>query len=147
MKLLNFYNLFFIIRMSPRTKIGTIVWTRMVKAWHAAFTIAKMTNRVRLTALDNLKWKLVIVLARLVCVEVSIGDTKVFQANCKGGCPCDSYECDDITTTPVSTTTIATTTTTSAETPKEAVLLLSTYRSSNVPMVIDFVGRKLTINE
>ena len=80
-------------------------------------------------------------------MEVSIGDTKVFQANCKGGCPCDSYECDDMTTTPSSTTTIATTTTTSAEPPKEAVLLLSTYRSGNVPMVIDFEGMKLTMNE
>ena len=30
---------------------------------------------------------------------------------------------------------------------KEAVLLLSTYKYSNVPMVIDFEGRKLTINK
>ena len=62
-----------------------------------------------------------------------------FQENCKAGCPCESYECDDITTTQASTTTIATT-----APPKEAVLLLSTYPSSNVPMVIDFKG-KLTL--
>ena len=78
-------------------------------------------------------------------MEVSIVDTKVFKANCKGGCPCDSYECNVITTTPAATTTTALTTT-SGDPPKEAVLLLSTY-SSNVPMVIDFEGRKLTINE
>ena len=39
---------------------------------------------------------------------------------------------------PITTTSIATSTT--AQPPKEAVLLLSTSRSSNVPMVIDFEG-------
>ena len=37
------------------------------------------------------------------------------------------------------------TTTTTAQSTKEAVLLLSTNKSSNVPMVIDFEGRTLTI--
>ena len=36
---------------------------------------------------------------------------------------------------------------TAAEQPKEAVLLLSTLQPSNVPMVIDFKGKKLTINK
>ena len=54
-------------RMLLRTKIGTIVWISMVKVWHAAFTIAKMTNHVKPTALDNSKLKLRIVPARLVC--------------------------------------------------------------------------------
>ena len=31
--------------------------------------------------------------------------------------------------------------------PEKAVLLLSTTRSSNVPMVIDFKGRKLMLND
>ena len=77
-------------------------------------------------------------------MEVSIGDTKVFQANCKGGCPCDSYECNELTTTQASTTSMTTTTT--AQPTKEAVLVLSTWNSNNVPMVIDFEGRTLTIN-
>ena len=39
----------------------------MVKVLHAVFTIAKMTNHVKPTALDNSKLKLRIVPARLVC--------------------------------------------------------------------------------
>ena len=68
----------------------------------------------------------------------------VLQENCKGGCPCDSYECNGLTTTIASTTSIATTTT--AQSTKEAVLLLSTFSSNNVLMVIDFQGRTLIIN-
>ena len=69
---------------------------------------------------------------------------RFFQENCKGGCPCDSYECNEVTTTQATTTSIATTTT--AQPTKEAVLLLSTMNSNNVPMVIDFEGRTITIN-
>ena len=36
-------------------KIGTAVWIPMVKAWRGVFTTAKMTNRVKLTALGNSK--------------------------------------------------------------------------------------------
>ena len=53
------------------------------------------------------------------------------------GCPCESYECDGMTTTSELTTTIPTTT---SDPTKRAVLLLSTYYSSNLPMVIDFEG-------
>ena len=132
----------------------------MVKVWHAAFTIAKMTNHVKLTALDNSKLELRIVLARLVCNDrfpilrelwashfasyFIVTFCRLFQENCKGGCPCESYECNELTTTIASTTSIATTTT--AQPTNEAVLLLSTYKSSNVPMVIDFEGRTHTIN-
>ena len=81
-----------------------------------------------------------------------------FKANCKSGCPCDSFECDHLTTTPTASTTQITTITTAAtatsttaittvatstasEPSKEAVLLLSAKYSSNVPMVIDFEGK------
>ena len=57
------------------------------------------------------------------------------QKNCPAGCPCDAYKCDDVTTT---TTSMATTTT--ASTMKKAVLMLNTYDSGNVPMVIGFNG-------
>ena len=52
--------------MLLRTKIGISVWISMVKVWHAAFTIATMTNHAKLTALDNSKSKLMIALVRLV---------------------------------------------------------------------------------
>ena len=80
----------------------------------------------------------------------------LFKANCKSGCPCDSFECNHQTTTPVASTTQSTTTTaittstattttvtttTALQPSKEAVLLLSTKYSSNVPMVIDFEGK------
>ena len=60
------------------------------------------------------------------------------KENCPAGCPCDSYECEDVSPTETSTTSVATTT---APTAKEAVLMLSTYWSSNVPMVIGFNGK------
>ena len=85
-----------------------------------------------------------------------------FKANCKSGCPCDSFECNHSTTTPTASTTQVTTITTAAtatsttaittvatstasEPSKEAVLLLSTKYSSNVPMVIDFEGKTFKI--
>ena len=65
------------------------------------------------------------------------------QENCPGGCPCDDFECEDITPTVTSTTSVATTTIEPVA--KDAVLLLSTYSSSNVPMVIGYNG-KLHLN-
>ena len=67
---------------------------------------------------------------------------KLIQENCPGGCPCDAYECEDITPT-VTTTSVATTTV--EPTSKDAVLLLSTFFQSNVPMVIGYNG-KLHLN-
>ena len=61
-------------------------------------------------------------------------------------------ETTTVTTTATTTsTTTATTTTTNATTkttqiPKEAVLLLSTRNLTNIPMVIDFEGIKVTNN-
>ena len=49
---------------------------------------------------------------------------KFDQENCPGGCPCDDYECEDI-----------------IPTVKDAVLLLNTGYSSNVPMVITYNGK------
>merc|ERR1719210_2883281 len=60
------------------------------------------------------------------------------EENCPGGCPCDSYECEDINPTITSSTSIATTATEPAA--KQAVLMLSTSSSSNVPMVIGYNG-------
>ena len=68
---------------------------------------------------------------------------KLIQENCPGGCPCDDYECEDITPTVTSTTSVATTTTEPVA--KDAVLLLSTWSSRNVPMVIGYNG-KLHLN-
>ena len=65
----------------------------------------------------------------------------VFQENFKSGCLCNSYECDGITTTETTTMTVATTTAPA----KQALLLLSTYSSKNVPMVIDFEGKFIHI--
>ena len=57
------------------------------------------------------------------------------KKNCPGGCPCDSFDCEDDT----ATTTLTTTTESVA---KKAVLVLSTYISSNVPMVIGYNGKQ-----
>ena len=65
------------------------------------------------------------------------------QENCPGGCPCDDYECEDITPTVTSTTPVATTTIEPVA--KDAVLLLDTRSSNNVPMVIGYNG-KLHLN-
>ena len=55
------------------------------------------------------------------------------EDNCKSGCPCNSYECDFIT----STTDAITTT----EMPSEkVVLVLNTNSVNNIPMTIDFEG-------
>ena len=82
---------------------------------------------------------------RILCFIISVnllrdnqGDKIIIQENCPAGCPCDSFECEDVSPTATSTTSVATTTTEPAE--KEAVLMLSTYDSSNVPMVISYNG-------
>ena len=67
-------------------------------------------------------------------------------SGCPNGCPCDDYVCP--TTTPsITTTTALTTTSTSATTTstttalaKTNVLILNTYKSSNVPRVINADG-------
>ena len=63
---------------------------------------------------------------------------RLFQRNCKEGCPCDSFECNELTTTQALTTT--------AQPTEKAVLVLSTKDSRNMPMVIDFEGSTRTIN-
>ena len=63
------------------------------------------------------------------------------KKNCPGGCPCSSYECEDISSTINPTTISEPITTTAAH--NDAVLVLSTYSdegSENVPMVIQFNG-------
>ena len=65
------------------------------------------------------------------------------EENCPGGCPCDDYDCEDITPTVTSTTSV--TTTTIEPVAKDAVLLLNTEWSDNVPMVIGYNG-KLHLN-
>ena len=61
------------------------------------------------------------------------------KENCPTGCPCDSYECEDITPTVTSTTSVVTTTTEPVS--KDAVLMLNTKSSDNIPMVIGFNGK------
>ena len=71
------------------------------------------------------------------------------KKNCPGGCPCETFACSETTTVPdvttstaPATTTIETTITTT-QAPKNSVLVLSTYRSSNKPMVVTFDGKFL----
>ena len=61
------------------------------------------------------------------------------KENCPAGCPCNTYECEDFTPTTTSTTSAATTAT--DPNAKDAVLMLSTYKSNNVPMVIEYNGK------
>ena len=68
----------------------------------------------------------------------NLGCEIIIKDNCPAGCPCDSFECEDVTPTVTSTTSVATTTTKPAA--KEAVLMLSTYEASNIPMVINYNG-------
>ena len=71
------------------------------------------------------------------------------QANCPAGCPCDEFNCLETTTsadvstsTAQITTTISTTTSTTTASPTpNAVLVLSTYKSENKPMVVTFEGK------
>ena len=69
---------------------------------------------------------------------------QVIQANCAGGCPCDSIFCEDDSrdTTTTSITSIATSTvpstTTTAQSSIEAALVLS---GRNAPMIVDFDGK------
>ena len=115
----------------------------MAKAWQDAYTIVKTMLLVKRIALVNSKYKLMTVPVRLglglanLKKEFQDFHSILFQSNCKMGCPCESYECDGMTTTSEITTTIPTTT---SDPTKRAVLLLSTYYSSNLPMVIDFEG-------
>ena len=64
--------------------------------------------------------------------------TKI-KDNCPSGCPCELYDCDDTSPTITSTTSMATTTT--EPSPKEAVLMLCSKTSTNIPMVIGFNGK------
>ena len=67
--------------------------------------------------------------------------TFIIKENCPAGCPCDSYECEDITTTVSSTTSVGTTTTWTEPVAKDAVLMLNTKSSDNIPMVIGLNGK------
>ena len=66
----------------------------------------------------------------------------IIQENCPAGCPCDFYDCDDVspTVSPTTTTSVVTTSTTTEPVAKDAVLMLST-RYNNVPMVIGYKGK------
>ena len=61
------------------------------------------------------------------------------EENCSAGCPCSDFECTPTTSVPdITTATVPATTTPPAQ---NAVLVLSTYESSNKPMIIDFEGQ------
>ena len=83
--------------------------------------------------------------------SLTISVNKFIKKNCPGGCPCDGFTCIETTTQPdVSTSTApattetATTASTTTPAPKNAVLVLSTYDSSNKPMVVTFEGEFIT---
>ena len=71
---------------------------------------------------------------------VILDDTQYqIEENCSAGCPCSDFECTPTTSVPdITTATIPATTTPPAQ---NAVLVLSTYESSNKPMIIDFEGQ------
>ena len=56
-----------------------------------------------------------------------------------GGCPCPNYSCAETTATPDVTTPSQPETTTSPT--SNAVLILNSAYSSNIPMIVDFDGR------
>ena len=62
-----------------------------------------------------------------------------FKENCIGGCPCPNYSCAETTATPDVTTPSQPETTTSPT--SNAVLILNSAYSSNIPMIVDFDGR------
>ena len=62
----------------------------------------------------------------------------VIKENCPAGCPCDTYECEDVSPTVTPTSAVTTTTEPVAN---EAVLLLSIGNPNNVPMVIGYNGK------
>ena len=62
-----------------------------------------------------------------------------FKKNCIGGCPCPNYSCIETTESPDVTTTFQPDTTTSPT--ANAVLILNTVNSANMPMVVDFDGQ------
>ncbi len=62
-----------------------------------------------------------------------------FQENCQGGCPYDDFPCIESTTAPDVTTSTAPATT--PQPSANAVLVLSTYKTANKPMVVDFDGK------
>lgn len=62
------------------------------------------------------------------------------QSGCPNGCPCDVYECLDLTTELSTTTTTALTTKTPL--PATEVLILSTSNLLNVPVITNAAGRQ-----
>ena len=63
------------------------------------------------------------------------------QENCSAGCPCSDFECIETTTAPDVTT--ATVPATKTPSNSNAVLVLSTYESSNKPIIVDFDGNSI----
>ena len=63
------------------------------------------------------------------------------QENCPTGCPCPDYQCP-ATTTALTSSTITSTTTTPTDT---WILVLNTYSSYNVPLIIDGRGQSKEI--
>ena len=71
----------------------------------------------------------------------------ITKENCPAGCPCDSYECENSSSTVTSTTSTTGATTTTKPARTDAVLLLSTRSSDNVPMVIGYNGKQNMTNK
>ena len=83
-------------------------------SWHV-----KMTILVKPLASSNLKWCMDNVPARSMFWFYSKFITH-FQDDCLFGCPCDSYQCQP---------------------DSKSVLVLNTYESNNVPVLIKFNGK------
>ena len=69
----------------------------------------------------------------------------MIKENCSAGCPCNDFDCHAPTSVPTTTTTTTTTTIITTTTPisptRNAVLVLSTFKSNNKPFIVDFNGK------
>ena len=72
----------------------------------------------------------------MICDDIKFA----IEENCSTGCPCSDFECT--ATTPAPDVTTATVPTTTKPSIANAVLILSTYETTNKPMIVDFEGEK-----
>ena len=120
--------------------------------------VTSVANPIAMMNFESDKWN---VLVRFKLSEQNMLEIVLLQANCIGGCPCQNYPCIETTTTTTTSTTTTTMTTTSTTTstttttttttttppPVPAILVLSTYSGSNVPMVIGLNGNDYIITD
>ena len=126
---------------------GMFVSMIMAQNWEDASMHATTMKRAKINAWINSKLGNLTALVRYDAFTIrlySFWYLYIFQENCPGGCPCDDYPCAETTTASDLTTPTAPATTTSPAT--NAVLVLSTSKSANKPLVIDWDGKFIENN-